>query len=170
MMKTLSLVLLLTTGCATRTWVEPTDQWRSVGEAEQRVEVRGIEDRWFDVTSAPEPDGFSVKEMLRTGPSGEASFSLLPAALQALAYGHTVTLSFVEHGYTEAAYTTDLSVADAGKIVDDWRAQVRLGAKPKLRRAEIRLLSELIEGSADAAMVEALKEIGEATTERMPWE
>jgi hypothetical protein len=170
-MKRISLLLmLLATGCGTRTWVETTDQWRPVGQPEQRVVDQGIPDQWLNLTGPQEEDGFQIKELIRTDDAGEAEFSLLPAALQVLAYGHEVVLTATRYEDAVEVFATTIDAPGANEVVKEWHAQVRLGANPKLRKAEIGLLDRLLESSEDAQLVEALREIRPAVRIRQEWE
>lgn len=170
-MKRISLLLLLlATGCGTRTWVETTDQWRPVGPSEQRTEDRSIPDQWLNITGPLEEDGFQIKELVRTNDAGEAEFSLLPAALQVLAYGQEISLVATKYEGTEQVFATTVDARGANEVITEWQAQVRLGANPKLRKPEIELLDRLLQGSGDAQLVEALRQIKPAVRVRQEWE
>jgi hypothetical protein len=170
-MKRISLLLLLlATGCGTRTWVETTDQWRPLGPSEQRTEDRGIPEQWLNLTGPQEKDGFQIKELVRTDDSGEAEVSLLPAALQVLAYAHDVSLSATRYEDAKEVFATAIDARGAREIVSEWQAQVRLGANPRLRKAEIGLLDRVLNSSGDAQLLEALREIRPAVRVRQEWE
>lgn len=164
------LLLVLASGCASHTWTEQTDTWRALGEPEQAVETHGVEDLWLRATTPLEEDGFQITERLRTGEAGEVRISLLPAALQALAYGHAVTLEFRRLEDDELVHSSVIDAEAARAVVAEWRVQVRLGAKPRLRATEERLMERIEAASGDAELRAMLREIKPAVQRRMDWE
>jgi hypothetical protein len=170
-MKMLSLALLaLLSACASHTWTEQTDVWRSAEPGVESIRTVPVEDFWIQVAGTREDDGYQLVEMLRTGPGGDASFSLLPAALQALAYDGEVVLEFRSLDGDRLVHTSRVSVEGAQEILAQWRVQVRLGARPRLRPAEQRLIVRILEEAQDAEVLAALREIRPAVSTRMDWE
>jgi hypothetical protein len=90
--------------------------------------------------------------------------------LQVLVYGHTVTLEFRRYDDGTLAHTSIIDDTGARAAVKEWHVQVRLGAKPKLRPAEIKLLDRLVAQSGDMELVAMLEEIKPAVTTRFEWE
>ncbi|MBK8205489.1 MAG: hypothetical protein IPK87_01725 [Planctomycetes bacterium] len=166
----LAAAALLAGGCTTRSWTEETDTYRPLGPTEQRVENRGIADLWLKATGPQEEDGFQIIERLHTGPDGQVSLSLLPVALQVLAYGHEVVLEFRRMEDDALVHTSRITAENALTVLREWQVQVRLGAKTKLRPAEIKLLDRLIDDLGDEPTIEMLTEIRPAISERMEWE
>lgn len=166
----LCVAALLAAGCTTRSWTEETDTYRPLGPTEQRLENRGIADLWLKATGPQEEDGFHIIERLHTNQDGQVSMSLLPVALQVLAYGHDVALEFRRLEDDVLVLTSLITPENAVTILREWQVQVRLGAKTKLRPTEIKLLDQLIEDYGDETAVELLTEIRPAISPRMEWE
>lgn len=166
----LVVAALLAAGCTTRSWTEETDTYRPLGPTEQRIENRGIADLWLKAAGPREEDGFQITERLHTDQDGHVSISLLPAALQVLAYGHEVVLEFRRMDDDALVHTSRINAESALTVLREWQVQVRLGAKTKLRPAEIRLLDRLIDDLGDKPTLEMLTEIRPAVSTRMEWE
>lgn len=164
------LMLVLASGCASHSWTEQTDEWRAVGPAEAAVEIHAVSELWLKMTSGMEEDGFRITERLRSDEAGEVRINLLPAALQALAYGHDVVLEFRRFEDDQLVHSAIIDAAGARSAIAEWRVQARLGAKPRLRAAEERLLDKIEATSGDAELRAMLREIKPAIQRRMDWE
>jgi hypothetical protein len=154
-----ALALLLLAGCSTSYWTERTNVTRELGPEHAVVRNQPLADAWYEMVTDSEADGFEIRERLSTDTDGRLRVSLLPVALQALAYQGDVVMRFYELGSRPEAYTSTLTVEQAREVIREWQVQVRLGSRAGMRRNAAELMDSLIATGTDADLVTALREI-----------
>jgi hypothetical protein len=162
MMRCLLVLALLMCGCTTITTVEPTDTTRPVGPTTRRVYDKPARDDFLEFQTARELDGFEFTRSVLADSSGSGTVTLLPAALQCLAYGHDVTLSVYSVTQDREVYTLKVDPDRARQIIEEWRVQAALGARVPLRAGEKALMQRVIDTLADAPTVESLRAIAKS--------
>lgn len=171
-MKTSSLLLLLVlvSGCATRTWTEQTDIVRPAGETTERTENRLLAEEYFELRTATETDGYVFEDTVYTDADGNLNINLLPAALQALTYAHDVTLELYSFREDKIVWSRTVTLDDARGIVREWSVQAGLGAEVRLRNRQADLLDRAIERVTEPMLRDNLETIRLKVTIRPDWE
>lgn len=169
-MKWLLAPVLLLAGCTTTSWTETTDVTRATGPAATRQVNKPQAQRLVHMRTGQETDGFRFERAVYTGDNGVARASLLPVALQCLAYGHDVKLTVTDDADGRELHAEVMTAERALRVVEEWRVQCRLGTTTPLRASELALLDRLVETSGDAALVESLAEIRPKVDVRPDWE
>lgn len=173
MTKTSLLILplaLLTAGCATRTWTERTDETRPVGETRVTVENRALTDEYYEARTGMESDGFQWLENVNTDDAGEIQFSLLPAAVQCLYYGHDVRVELWSFASNRVEHTYTVTPEVAARVINEWSVQANLGADVPVKRATADLIGKLIGTTASSTIKQQLRDIRRRVTIRFDWE
>jgi hypothetical protein len=170
MKKTSLLLLVLLTGCASRTWTEATDVTRPAGPPREIVEHRPKAGEFFEVRSDVEMDGFTHRDTYTADETGRIEIELLAPALQCLHYAHDVKLDLWSFAEEKLVYTRVLDATAAREVVREYSVQARLGATVLLRQGAANLMDKLIEASADQALREQLDAIRVKLKLRPSWE
>lgn len=166
----LILCMLLLSGCATRVWTEQTDITRPVGQTTERVENRTLGDEFFELRTAAEVDGYAFSENVNTDADGNLTINLLPMALQALTYGHNVTVELLSFREEKVVWTRVISDEDARRIVREWSVQAELGSEIRLRKKQADLLDRAIEKIVEPEVRDDLESIRLKVTIRPDWD
>jgi hypothetical protein len=164
------LLLVLLTGCATRTWTEATDVTRPTGPTRDVVEHRPQEGDYFEVRSDVEPDGFTHRDTYIADETGRIEIELLAPALQCLHYAHDVKLDLWSFAEEKIVYARILDATAAREVIREYSVQARLGATVLLRQRAADLLDKLIDASADQVLREQLDAIRVKLQLRPSWE
>jgi hypothetical protein len=170
MTRTSILLLVLLTGCASRTWTEATDVTRPTGAQREVVEDRPQAGDYFEVRTDVESGGFTHRDTYTADEAGRIDIELLAPALQCLHYAHDVKLDLWSFAEEKIVYTRVLDATAAREVVREYSVQARLGATIRLRPAVADLLDKLIETSADQPLREQLDAIRVKLQLRPSWE
>lgn len=163
-------LLLLAAGCTTTSWTENTDVVRPTGPAVERTIDKPLAQELLEIRTGQEADGFRIERQMFTGDNGVARFSMLPPALQCLAYGHDVKLTVWSYSREAEIHAEVVTTQRALATVEEWRVQAKLGTRVPLRAAEAALLDRLVETHSNADLVGALQEIKPKVEVRADWE
>lgn len=166
------LILLLITlpGCASRVWTEETDVTRPTGPVTERTENVVLAEEFFGLRTAAEVDGYLLDETVNTDDEGNLTIDLLPPALQALTYGHNVTVELYSFREEKVAWSRTISDEEARRIVREWSVQAELGAEVRLRKKQADLLDRAIETILEPEVRDNLESIRLKVTIRPDWE
>jgi len=163
-------LLMLAAGCSTTTWTETTQVKRPVGPTTRATLDVPLAQRDMHMTTGREADGFLIDRRVFTDDNGVARLSLLPVALQCLAYKHDVRLTVRYTDEEREVHAEVVTAERAHAIIEEWRVQCRLGTSAPLRASEFKLLDKLVDTYSVAATVEALVEIRAKVDVRPDWE
>lgn len=170
-MKTTSLLLLLMlSGCASRTWIEETETTRTTGPTREVVEHRPKAGEFFEVRTDLEVDGFTHQDTYTADETGRIDIELLTPALQCLHYNHDVKLELLSLAEERVVYSRMLDAAAAREAIREYSIQAKLGATVLLRESGANLLDKLIESVTDEAIREQLDQIRVKVKLRPSWE
>ena len=171
MKNSLLLMLLLTLpGCATRVWTETTETFRPTGPTTEQVENRVLAEEYFELRTGAEVDGYAFSDTLHSTDSGDLNINLLPPALQALTYGHDVTLELYSFTEDQVVWSRAVTQENARDIVREWSVQANLGAEVRLRNKQADLLDRAIERIVEPEVRNNLESIRLKVTIRPDWE
>jgi hypothetical protein len=170
MKNSLLLLLLLLTGCATRTWTETTETVRPAGTPTERTEDRVLADEYFELRTGAEGDGYEYVETLSTDDEGRMRLSLLPPALQAISYNQDVELTLFSFSEDAIVWTRTVTLAQAREAVREWSVQAKLGQQIRLRRKQADLLDRAIEATTEPELRDQLESIRLRIVLRPDWE
>lgn len=164
------LLILLLTGCATSVWTETTETTRPVGQPREVIEDRPLANRYLELRTSEEADGFYCAETVNTDDRGRVNLDLLPAALQCLHYRHDVQIELRAFGDNEVVYQRTMTADAARDVVREWAVQAKLGAEIPMRQASMKLLEFVIEAAPEREFRELLDAIRERAKLRLDWE
>lgn len=170
MMKISLLLCLLLCGCATRSWTEATDQYRTTGLSNEVVEDRAVAGEFYELRTPMETDGFHIVESVNTDDTGRMQIDLLPPALQCLHYGHDVNLELYSFEEEKVVYTRTLTTEESRGVIREQSVQAKLGAEIRLRKRAADLLDKLIQSTSDRELREQLDAIRNKVKLRLEWE
>lgn len=169
-MKISLLILLLLSGCATRTWTEATDVTRATGPTREVVEQRPQTGKYFELRTETEVDGFTHRESLSPDEGGRVNIELLAPALQCLHYNHLVKLELWSLDEGKVVYTRNLDADAAREVIREYSVQAKLGAEISLRRAAADVLDKVIDATPAQDFREQLDAIRVKVKLRPSWE
>jgi hypothetical protein len=166
----LLLLVVLLTGCASRTWTEQTDTTRASGPTRDVVEDRPKAGQFFEVRTDVEVDGFNHHDTYTADETGRIDIELLAPALQCLHYAHDVKLDLWSFTEEKIVYSRIVDATAAHEVIREYSIQARLGAKLLLRQAAADILDKLIDSTTDEALQEQLDAIRVKVQLRPSWE
>lgn len=166
----LIVLLLLTSGCATRVWTETTDTVRATGGTVETTQDVALSDEFFELRTDPEVDGYSFSDTISTDEQGVMQVDTLSPALQALTYGHDVTLELFSYTEDKVVWSRVVTDANARNTVREVAVQAKLGAEVRLRTAQADLLDRAIEKIIEPEVRDNLESIRLKVTIRPDWE
>jgi hypothetical protein len=170
-MKKISLLLLiLLTGCASRTWTETTDTTRPTGPTREVVEHRPQTGDYFELRTEVEVDGFTHRDTYSPDENGRIEIELLTPALQCLHYDHTVHIELWSLEEGKIVYTRNLDTAAAREVIREYSVQAKLGATIRMREAAANVLDKLIDTTPEQEVRDQLDQIRVKIQLRPSWE
>lgn len=168
-MKLLLMASMVLAGCMQARYTDVTDNTRALSEPVTRTYDKRGEGELVEFRTPPEADGYAFVRDSMTDENGKVEVSLLPAALQCLAYGHEVRLAVWSYSKGREIHAEMINADRARAVLEQVFAQVTLGGKVPMRQAERALLQRARASIRDATMQGWLEAIEQAVENLPDW-
>lgn len=139
----IALLCGLSAGCASRTWEEPTERTRAVGDTRVIEYLKPGAQQFLRVETEQQADGYQYAEDVDTSTNGKATIDILPIAVMVLYYNKPMKIQIYRYDDERVISSTEISHNAAIDVVSRRAAQVKLGLNISLRKGIMAMLDDL---------------------------